>query len=118
MARRSRSPWMGAVVLTAANTPYQLSALLDALTNSPTKGPQSGIYRATALAFFVFTGAATVTVGNDDVSATNGGLQLVGSQGGPPVPLAGGGLNLINLNDIYLFSNTASTSVGVTLVTR
>lgn len=116
MATRSRSPWFGCITLTAQNTAYNLVTLLAAATNPPLLDSVSKI--ALALYFFVHTATAKVYFGNDDVNlAVNSGFMLVGGQVGPQ-PLSHGGLGAINLNDIYLESDTNATVVGVVLVPR
>ena len=104
------TPDFRTVTLTAANTNYQLSALLEALdADIPVKCAQIG------LQFDSGAGADACLVGNSDLSATVFGRRLLATQAFDMGPVES---NLLRTDQIWLRSNGAAHTVHVFLLTR
>lgn len=104
------TPILKTVTLTLANTNYLLSDLL--------KGLDPDIkYRCQylQLQFDVNAGADVLLIGNADLSSTNFGVQLVGTQAWPVQSLDA---NLIRVDQIFLRSNGAGHVVYVAMLIR
>lgn len=117
MAARDRSPWMGTINLATANTAERLSTLILATTNPPLTPPSPAplVAEYLTLQVAITEGGAKVFVGNDDVSSTNAGYELVAGASIPPYSLTG---NHMSLGDIWLVSDANNTTVHVTFITR
>ena len=106
----SHVPALLSVTLTAANTNYSLLALLRAIdADFPAKAQMVQIQHDPA------AGADLLWIGNEDMSATNHGVELVATQAFPINSLDS---NLINLGDIWLRSDGAGKRINVAIVTR
>ena len=116
MAARSMTPWMGTVTITLANTAYQLSTLVFAATNPPLT-PATGVLRCEFLSIQadVDAGGARFFIGNSDVSSTNMGYELVATGNPSPMSMTS---NLVRLDQIYVMSDTESTKLNITFITR
>jgi hypothetical protein len=100
---------MHSVILTSANTNYNLLVLVQAITpNLPT------FCRSVALNIDIAAGAAKVFIGSpDSLSATDCGWDGVATQVWDSSFYVSGGLNL---GDIELRTDTGGTQVNCTIV--
>lgn len=115
----SNTPWMGVVTLATANTVYQLSALLQALSaaRKPSQGSVSGLIKAASIQLQgdPSGGATKYYIGNSDMSSTDFGALIFASQVFQPPSLES---NLYVLNNIYLMADADNSKVYVLFVTR
>jgi len=111
----SRTPWLGSIVLPAQNTAYQLSARLALHATPPLVSLNVLIAQAIAIQLDISAGAANLYIGPQEVSTTNYGVALVAPQVWPIYSMDS---NLINLDHIWLMSDTASTQVNISFITR
>lgn len=102
------NPFLKSVTLTAASTNYNLLTLIQALEPG-----QTGRCCKLAIQNDTGNGAAHLFVGNEDVSGTNFGANLVATQ---VLDFETVGMNLINASDIWLRSDTASIKVNIALL--
>jgi hypothetical protein len=109
------TPVLKTITLTNANTNYQLSALLNALDGDIAHNPLSSRCTYLQLQFDVNAGSDVLLIGNADLSATNFGVQLVGTQAWPVQSMDS---NLIRLDQIYLRCTGPSRVVYVAMLTR
>jgi len=99
---------MFSVLIVLANTPYQLSALFGAINAEYARTT----FQAANLQVDIDAGGVRVYVGNDDVSATNWGVKITGSQAvGLNVP----GSPNVDPRHLYVMSDTAGVRLGVSL---
>jgi hypothetical protein len=104
------TPILKTVTLTLANTNYKLSDLLDAI-DADIRHRASYLQ----LQFDVNAGADVLFIGNSDISGTNFGVQLVGTQAWPVQAFES---NLIRTDQIYLRSNGSGHVVYVAMLIR
>ena len=115
----SYTPWMGTVTLALANTAYQLSALLNALSDAVR--PQfasNDIPRTQHIAIQANPDNATGAkyyIGNPGLTTTHYGVMLYASQ---TFPIYSMEANLIRLDHIYLLCDTAGETMNLTFLTR
>lgn len=109
------TPILKTVTLTAANTNYQLSALLAALDADIVGQVGQGRCQYLQLQFDMNAGADLLRIGNVDLSDTNFGVVLVGTQAWQMQSVE---TNLIRTDQIYLRSNGPSHVVYVAMLVR
>jgi hypothetical protein len=109
------TPTLKTVTLTNANTNYQLSALLAAIDPDIIGIVGKGRCQYLQLQFDINAGADLLFIGNADISGTNFGVCLVGTQAWPMHSMEN---NLIRTDQIYLRSNGAGHVVYVAMLTR
>ena len=107
---------MGTLTLASANTPYQLTALLNALSDSA-KPLFLNSYTAQFVAIQADpdAGAAKFYIGNAAMSSSNYGVLIYPTQVWPIYSMES---NLIQLKDIYVMCDTANKIINVTFVKR
>jgi hypothetical protein len=103
------NPWMKTLTLTNANQAYSLFALMKA-ADVTLKYAQCAKLQIQSK---VDGGAARLQIGNDDVSAVNRGVELVASQAFGIEAIE---LNLILLDQIFLWTDTAGLTINVTMM--
>lgn len=113
MARET--PLLKAVTLVNANQNYKLSDLLNALDSDVAHSSLTSRCQYLQLQFDVNAGSDVLLIGNVDLSATNFGIQLVGTQAWP---LQSMDSNLIRIDQIYLRSTGPNRVVYVAMLTR
>lgn len=105
-------PYMDTVTLTTANTVYNLYSLLAAVTTDLPKPAQ-----ALMIQYDINAGAAHLFIGDVKMKANSASygaaLEASWSYGIDSL-----GANLLHLPDIYLYSDTNSQLVHVTVITR
>lgn len=118
----STCPFSDTITLTTANTPYSLQTLLAALPAARQPAAlsnPSGVLRAAYIQLQADpgAGAAKVYIGSSATMTTtvSAGVVLQAAQAWVP-PCTGG--NLYRLDQLYLMSDTNSTVVYVSFVTR
>ena len=112
----TRSPWMGTVSLTLANTAYSLTDLLSALAAD--RAPHFGGFMSVqyiAIQLDLSAGGAELFIGNENVSTTFCGVSIFGSQVWPIYSMDS---NLIQMSQIFLLSDTAGVRCNVSFLTR
>ena len=112
----TRSPWMGTVVLTMANTAYSLTNLLSALASD--REPSLGGFTSVqyiAIQLDVSAGGAELFIGNENVSSTFCGVSIFGSQVWPIYSVEA---NLIQMSQIFLMSDTAGVRCNICFLVR
>ena len=100
------NPFMKTVTLTSDAVVYSLLTLMQAIDPG-----QNGRYCKLVIQNDPGNGAANLYIGNDDLSATNKGTQLVATQA---ISFETVGVNIINASQIYLKSDTNAIKVNVT----
>ena len=113
----SRHPWMGSLTLTDADTNYSIRELVDALDASIVPSNASGrnmVVQWLAIQLDVGAGGARLYIGNpNNLSGTNCGVELVATQVWSIWSMP---TNLVNVDDIYVRSNTAGVRINVTFM--
>lgn len=109
------TPILKTVTLALANTNYRLSALLAALDPDIVGQVGQGRCQYLQIQFDINAGADLLRIGNVDLSDTNFGVTLVGTQAWPIQSVE---TNLIRTDQIYLRSNGAGHVVYVAMLVR
>jgi hypothetical protein len=110
-----RSPWLGTLHLTTANTPYQLTTLLQA--KDSVQFPSNYAIRCLWLTIQVDpdAGSGTIYIGNSNVSTTEYGWLVVATQ---TISLPSVESNLVTANDLWFLSDTNNVDIHVSFLTR
>lgn len=117
MANASFNPFMFTVTL-ADTTLHPLATLINALATKPTFAIlPSGVMRACGLVISndIDNAAAKLYIGNSNITTSLYGKKLIAGQDWSPGSFES---NLINLNNIYLLTDTNPTVVAITITTR
>lgn len=119
MASQTLTPWFGRVTLTDAYTPYQLSALMAALSYAPKVGSPPRAQYLTIQADWG-AGAANFYVGGPDMTGAGSTADAFGSQivATQTLPFGDRDGNLVRIDHIYVMSDTAGVKMNVVFVTR
>lgn len=117
----TRTPWLGSFTLTDSNA-HKLRDLLTSTTYIAAALQPRVPGNGTALKaqYLVITndidnGSAKLYVGNESLSTSFYGIKLVASMSIPLYSMEG---NLINLDEIYILTDTNPTVVSVSFLTR
>jgi hypothetical protein len=103
------NPWLKRLLLPNANQAYNLYALMQAADATLAWAECSKLQ----IQFDVDAGAARFKIGNEDISATEYGVQLVASQAWGIEAIE---QNLIFLKNIWVFCDTADQYFSVAMV--
>src|SRR5579872_4086220 len=104
------NPWLKSLTLTTSGTKYSLLTLMQAIDNgAPARACSLQIQLDTG------AGAAHLFIGNEDLSATNMGVKPVAS---PALAFDTAPQNLLNLYQIYLWSDTSGVRVNVKVLVQ
>jgi hypothetical protein len=104
------NPFLKTIVLTTLNTNYSLLTLIQAIDpGAPPRACHCQIQLDNG------AGAAHLFVGNDDISGTNFGVNLVAGQ---QTTFDSTPQNLINISNIFLRSDTSAVKVNVKILVQ
>lgn len=117
------TPFLGSVVLTSRNIPYQLASLpsvtplglLQSLTGNQAPSGRAISAQYLSIQSDPGNGSAVLRIGNSALASDFCGVVVYAGQSWPIYSMDA---NLIQLSDIWLMSDTDATQINIGFITR